>query len=226
MPEWVSRAGHDPDTIRFVTRIRPRSVAEPLDRPETAWEAVRLLTTAEVLGLLPPTLETVEAVDLPTIRTVLKEAAAAGVGRQALAEAESRSERDARGWLEVLVHANEALAENPVPDRTWPVLAELLGVDLLARLVGVAPASARRYLTGDRATPDPVAERLHSIALVVGDLAGSYNEYGIRRWFVRPRAQLDGKAPADVLTRNWSPDDAGPRAVRALAMGLVDAMAT
>jgi hypothetical protein len=37
---------------------------------------------------------------------------------------------------------------------------------------------------------------------------------------------LDGKAPADVLSGNWSPDDAGPRSVRVLGMGLVDAMAT
>jgi len=73
-----------------MTRIRLRSVAEPLDRPEVAWEAVRLLTTAEALGLLPASLEPVETVDVPVLRAVLKEAAAAGVGRQALAEAESR----------------------------------------------------------------------------------------------------------------------------------------
>jgi hypothetical protein len=208
-----------------MTRIRPRSVAEPLDRPEVAWEAVRLLTTAEALGLLPASLELVETVDLPAVRAVLKEGAAAGVGRQALAEAESRREADSGGWLDVLVQANHALAESPIPERTWPVLASVLGIDLLARLLDIAPASARRYLTGGRVTPDVVADRLHFVALVVGDLAGSYNDFGVRRWFVRPRGQLDGKAPADVLAGDWSPDDAGPRTVRALATGLVDAMA-
>jgi hypothetical protein len=214
------------DTIRKVTRIHLRSVEEPLDRPEAAWEAVRFLSTAELLGLLPTGLESIETLDLGTVRAVLKEAAAAGVGRQALAEAESKDEVDGGAWVEVLVHANDALADSPIPERTWPVLADLLGVDLLARLVGIAPASTRRYLAGNRVTPDAVAARLHWIALIAGDLAGSYNEYGIRRWFVRSRSELDGKAPADVLAGEWSPDDSGPRAVRALAKRLVDAAAT
>jgi len=214
------------DTIRSVTRIRLRSVDEPLDHPAAAWEAVRFLSAAELLGLLPASLESIETLDVPTVRAVLKEAAAAGVGRQALAEAESRDERDGGAWVEVLVHANDALADSPIPERTWPVLADLLGIDLLAKLVGIARASARRYLAGDRATPDPVAARLHWVALIAGDLAGSYNEFGIRRWFLRPRSQLDGKAPADVLAGEWSPDDPGPGAVRALATRLLDSAAT
>jgi len=214
------------DTIRSVTRIRLRSVDEPLDHPAAAWEAVRFLSAAELLGLLPASLESIETLDVPTVRAVLKEAAAAGVGRQALAEAESRDQRDGGAWVEVLVHANDALADSPIPERTWPVLADLLGIDLLAKLVGIAPASARRYLAGDRATPDPVAARLHWVALIAGDLAGSYNEFGIRRWFLRPRSQLDGKAPADVLAGEWSPDDPGPGAVRALATRLLDSAAT
>jgi hypothetical protein len=148
------------DSIRSVTKIRLRSVEEPLDRPQVAWEAVRFLSVAEQLGLLPEGLDSIETLDLPTVRAVLKEAAAAGVGRQALAEAESRDERDGDALVEVLVHANQALADSPIPERTWPVLAELLGIDLLARLVGIAPASARRYLAGDRATPDAVAAKV------------------------------------------------------------------
>ena len=52
----------------------------------------------------------------------------------------------------MLVHANAALADSPIPERTWPGLVDLLGIDLLAKLVGIAPASARRYLAVDRAT--------------------------------------------------------------------------
>jgi hypothetical protein len=209
-----------------MTKIHLRSVAEPLDRPEVAWEAVRFLSAAEQLGLLPEGLDSIETLDLSTVRAILKEAAAAGVGRQAFAEAEGRDERDDDSWVDVLVHANEALADSPVPERTWPVLADLLGIDLMAKLVGIAPASVRRYLTGDRATPDAVAARLHWVALIAGDLAGSYNEFGIRRWFLRPRSQLDGKAPADALAGDWSPDDPGPIAVRALATRLLDSAAT
>jgi transcriptional regulator with XRE-family HTH domain len=209
-----------------MSKLRLRSVEEPLDLSAAASEAVRFLSVAEQLGLFPDGLESIETLDLGIVRAVLKEAAAAGVGRQALAEAESGDGKDVSAWVDVLVRANAALAESPIPDRTWPVLADHLGIDLLARLVGIARASARRYLTGERATPDAVAARLHWIALIVGDLAGSYNEFGIRRWFVRPRSQLDGKAPADVLAGEWSPDDAGPRTVRVLATSLVDAGAT
>jgi hypothetical protein len=209
-----------------MSKLRLRSVEEPLDQPQAAWEAVRFLSTAEQLGLLPPGLESIDSLDLRTLRAVLKEAAASGVARRALVEAESLDERDAGAWIEVLAHANEALADSPIPERTWPVLAEVLGIDLLARLVGIARASARRYLGGERATPDAVAARLHWIALVVADLAGSYNEFGIRRWFVRARSQLDGSSPAGVLAGQWAPDDPGPRTVRALASRLVDATAT
>lgn len=220
------KSGAGLDTIRSVTKLRLRSVEEPLNRSAAACEAVRLLSVAEQLGLLPEDLESIETLDLGIVRAVLKEAAAAGVGQQALAEAESGDAGDGSAWVEVLVHANAALAESPVPERTWPVLADRLGIDLLAGLVGIARASARRYLTGERATPDAVAARLHWIALIVGDLAGSYNEFGIRRWFMRRRSQLDGNAPADVLAGEWSPDGAGPRAVRALATSLVDAAGT
>ena len=218
--------GTGTDTIRSMTRIRLRSVDEPLDRPDAAWQAVRFLSTAELLGLLPESLESVEALDVGTVRAVLKEAAAAGVGRRALAEADSRVAGDGGEWVDVLVRANAALADSPIPERTWPVLADLLGIELLARLVGIAPASARRYLAGGRTTPDTVAARVHWVALIAGDLAGSYNEFGIRRWFLRPRSQLDGKSPADVLAGAWSPDEPGPRAVRELATRLVDSGAT
>jgi hypothetical protein len=55
---------------------------------------------------------------------------------------------------------------------------------------------------------------------VVGDLAGTYNEIGIRRWFERKRTLLSGKSPRDVLTRGWRPDGEGPLAVARLARSL------
>jgi hypothetical protein len=111
-------------------------------------------------------------------------------------------------------------------ERIWPILADLFGVDPLAELVGISPESAQRCLAGERVTSDAVAARLRWTALLVRDLAGSYNEFGIRRWFARPRTQLGGKAPADVLAGEWSPGDSGPRNVRAIATSLLDAAAT
>jgi hypothetical protein len=62
-----------------------------------------------------------------------------------------------------------------------------------------------------------VAERLHWLALVVADLAGAYNDYGMRRWFERPRSQLGGKSPRQLLGRRWNIDSEATARVRALA---------
>jgi hypothetical protein len=98
--------------------------------------------------------------------------------------------------------------------------------DELAALLQVSVSSLKRYQSGDRATPDTIAARLHFLALLVGDLAGSYNEIGIRRWFHRKRTQLDGRPPAALLKAEWDPDDEGPARVRELARELVSFSAT
>lgn len=110
-----------------------------------------------------------------------------------------------------------ALGESPVPATEWPALQEVLGAELLATLVGTSASSVRRYLAGARATPDAVAVRLHFLALVVADLAGAYNDIGVRRWFGRPRKRLGGSSPAQLLRGDWWPDDDGPNRVRELA---------
>src|SRR5260370_42522075 len=97
---------------------------------------------------------------------------------------------------------------------------------MLARLLGIPPASVRRYAAAARETPDNVAARLEWLALIVGDLAGAYNEIGIRQWFERKRSQLDGRTPAQLLTGHWKPDDTGPQKVRALAAALSGSPAT
>ncbi len=113
-----------------------------------------------------------------------------------------------------------------MPSRETPALIALFGPDSLARLVGVSPVSARRYAAGERPVPDTIANRLHLVAIVVGDLAGSYNEYGIRRWFDRPRSVLGDRSPAELLDGDWSPDDPGPRRVLELAASLSGSPAT
>jgi transcriptional regulator with XRE-family HTH domain len=119
-----------------------------------------------------------------------------------------------------------ALDASPIPEREWPVLARVLAPEQLAALLGVSVSSQRRYLSGERDTPDEIAARLHHLALIVGDLAGAYNEVGIRRWFDRVRTTLDGKTPAALLAGTWDPDDPGPKRVRDLARSLVTVSAT
>ena len=85
----------------------------------------------------------------------------------------------------------------------------------------MSASSLKRYASGERDTPDEVAARLHHVALIVGDLAGAYNEVGVRRWFERKRTALNGRAPAALLAGDWNPDDSSPQKVRELARSLV-----
>ena len=72
-----------------------------------------------------------------------------------------------------------------------------------------------------RTVPDAVADRIHFVALVTSDLAGSYNEFGLRRWWERPRVTLGGLSPRAVLVTGWKPGDEGANAVAELAATLI-----
>lgn len=115
----------------------------------------------------------------------------------------------------------DALEASPAPAYEWKGLARVFPPDDLAALLHVSASSLKRYQAAERDTPDTIAARLHFLALVVGDLAGSYNDIGIRRWFQRKRTALNGRTPAALLTPDWDPDDEGPRRVRQLARELV-----
>lgn len=138
--------------------------------------------------------------------------------------------RDAvRQWLhhrpEAVAERNQLLAaiyerleECPSPATEWQAVREVLADDeLLASLLGIGAVSVRRYAKGERSCPDAVAARLHWLALVIEQLEGSYNAYGIRRWFQRPRAALEGQTPLDRLQGSWDPDDGAVQPILALA---------
>lgn len=158
-----------------------------------------------------------------TLTRVLDVARDAGIGR---ALTMPRDQADEERWEGFGLDLLDVLEESPLPSTEWVGLERVLGADLLAGLVGVSPSSLRRYAAGTRHTPDDVATRLHFLALVVGDLAGSYNDFGVRRWFSRRRSQLGGQAPADLLQGAWDPQEEGPENVRRLAAALLGAPAT
>ncbi len=114
-----------------------------------------------------------------------------------------------------------ALDASPTPDCEWAGVSGVLGGEVLASLLGISSSSVRRYLSGSRATPDGIAARLHFLALVIGDLAGAYHDFGVRRWFQRPRRLLGSRSPAQLLDGTWQPEDPGPQRVRDLAAALV-----
>jgi len=179
---------------------------------------------AEAMGLVEPA--AVTSTDPSAVRLLANRVRRAGIAAAAadqLHNVEAPSAADVAGLLETLIAALEA---SPVPKFEWAGLGRVFAAEDLAVFINVSLSSLKRYQSGDRDTPDEVAARLHFLALVVSDLAGSYNDIGIRRWFQRKRSLLDGRAPAALLRGNWDPDDDGPMRVRQLARELLSLSAT
>lgn len=80
-------------------------------------------------------------------------------------------------------------------------LLEILGEELLGHLVGLPVASISQA-----ADEGQTADRLAWLGQVVSYLQGAYNNGGIRRWFTRPRVQLDGRSPLEALGPDWKPN--------------------
>ena len=212
------------DTLRASMKVQFRSRLNSEDQGLLTLLA-ELLSDAEGMGLV--TLDRdAPGPDFSLVESVLHRLNEVGVGRRILANLESMHDLDNEEMARLLRMILEALEESPLPQFEWRALSELFGADELATLLGISKSSLGRYAKGQRATPDEVAERLHFLAQVVGDLRGSYNEVGVRRWFRRPRAALKGSAPVELLHPGWMPNDLGPKAIRQLARSLVYASAT
>jgi len=205
--------------------IQIRSAEHPYDVPDVAASALSALTRAEAMGLIPAD-DRIERLNEQTMRRVTRRIADRGIGRALVLELDRARTPRAAELRRILRELSAVLEDSPVPDLEWPRLRDVLGLELLAALVGVSLPSARRYLAGERATPDDVAARLHFVALVVGDLAGTYDALGIRRWFERPRTALGGRAPRALLGPGFDPDGEAARSVAGLSRALAGAAAT
>jgi len=182
---------------------------------------------AEAMGLIGPDAAAVGgAVDLGTVRRLAKQVRQAGIASGAAAALNNVEPPTAEELASLLRTMIAALEASPVPKFEWAGVARVLDAEQLAALLAVSLSSLSRYQSGERDTPDAVAARLHFLALVVSDLAGSYNEIGIRRWFGRKRSALAGRTPTQLLSGEWDPEDAGPVRVRDLARELVTLSAT
>ena len=206
--------------------IRIKSVEKPFRTPSLAVKGARALARADAMGLFPERQLTV-TLDGSTFGRLAAHLGRAGIGGAVVPMLASQALAGESKLLEqYLDQLTEALEASPVPAAEWKQLMRVLGVDVLERLLGISAPSIRRYTRTVRTTPDEVAGRLHCLALIVGDLAGAYNEMGIRQWFDRKRVQLDGRTPAQLLTGQWRPDDPGPHRVRSLAHSLTGSPAT
>lgn len=206
--------------------IRIKSVGKPFTTPRLAMKGAAALARADAMGLLAER-ELVVTLDATTFGRLAARVGRAGIGG-ALVPVLTHPPKAGEGKLleQYLDQFTAALEASPVPAFEWKPLIRVLGVEMLGGLLGTSVASIRRYARTVRTTPDDVAGRLHWLALIVGDLAGAYNEIGIRQWFDRKRVQLDGRTPAQLLAGGWKPDDPGPQRVRSLAHALVGSPAT
>jgi hypothetical protein len=205
--------------------IQIESATAPFTTPRIAFQAVTALGRADAMGLLPAG-ERIEKLDLSSFQKAVRHIHRAGIARNIQLDFGDGLTNSGPGLERDLERLNMALEESPVPEFEWNRLTDVLGLDLLSRLLGVSASSARRYKAAARTTPDDVADRLHFLSLIVGDLSGAYNEIGIRQWFERKRAQLDGRTPLDWLKARWKPSQPGPRRVQDLARALTGSPAT
>jgi uncharacterized protein (DUF2384 family) len=196
--------------------VRVESVSDPFTNPGLARLAARIIAFASTMGIVTQAIRTL---DRKTWKVVLGSLREAGLLRVAPVLTLSSGE----ALESELSRLYEAIEDSPLPEVEWKPMQDVLGDAMLVKLLGISRPSVHRYATGERRTPQDVAERLHVLALIVSDLAGSYNDYGIRRWFERPRAQLGGRAPKALLRKGWGPDDECVRRVRALAAALLGA---
>ena len=205
-----------------MAKLHSSSVLDPTD-VDVARLAVDAARRAEAMGLVASTPATADA---DAIRRLANQVRRAGIGishADVLNNVEPLSNRERARLLELIIAALDA---SPAPEYEWQGLTRLFSAEDLAALLQISASSVKRYQSSERDTPDHIAARLHFLALVVGDLAGSYNATGVRRWFQRKRTLLGGQSPAELLTGEWDPDDEGPARVRELARRLVTLTAT
>jgi uncharacterized protein (DUF2384 family) len=208
-----------------------QSVEDPFTKAEIVGPTLGMLKRAGAMGLLT---KTITRLDLPALREVVGACRKAGIAREPgpatrfLRTGSAPEDVDSGELLRFIRILTEALEESPAPPYEWKRLTSLFQSEQeeLAEILGISLSSLRRYSSKQRETPDDVAGRLHYLALVTGDLAGAYNDLGVRNWFRRKRVLLDGKAPKDLLGDDWRPGDPGPERVRALARSLAAGPAT
>jgi hypothetical protein len=203
--------------------LQIHAAGAPFDRPALGVRAARLLGLAEAMGLLPAG-EPIHRLDAEAIRAPLNELLRRGIGRNAVLEIAATDKPDRLAALLDDLYAE--LEASPVPETESAQLTAVLGLDLAAQFGDTSVSSLRRYASGERVAPDDVAARLHHLARINAHLAGGYNDFGIRRWFLRVRPQLKGRSPAGALGSDWDPDGRAAQQVLGLAEALNSSPAT
>lgn len=186
--------------------VQTRSGIVPALVGESPLATLRLLHRARAMGLIEDTGESVESSLLALVK-VLKRVR---IGAEQVAVLQLMLHgQDVGGAaaLDAIHHLHMVLGESPLPEREWRSLLATFDAADLGAMLKTSESSVKRYATDVRTTPDHVADRLHWLAITVGYLSGSYNAYGVRRWFQRPRQALGGLSPREALDAegDWTP---------------------
>jgi DNA-binding transcriptional ArsR family regulator len=131
-------------------------------------------------------------------------------GLDALRDDDPRQKRrNLRGPLERTRQAlRDLIVNEPVMDDktakqivTWLVELEEIPIGELARVLGVTPATLRRWADPKvEALPKgPAARRLRVLAKVVNQLRWSFSPGGVIEWLERPHPALKGEEPKTLL---------------------------
>jgi hypothetical protein len=209
--------------------LQIESIDKPIDNPVVLRALIPVINRAWAMGVPLPGKGRPFALSMRTLNVILENARRSGIGRdigayiKAVPEIVARNPEEAARLFSEL---SRAIEESPAPATEWAPMRSLFGDEELAVLIGTSRQSIARYAKSERATPNDIADRLHALAMMVSDLAGAYNEFGIRRWFHRPRNVLNGRSPLQTLGSNWSSDRESAKKVRALAASLSDIGAT
>ncbi|MBS0421041.1 MAG: hypothetical protein JSR66_25250 [Proteobacteria bacterium] len=200
-----------------MTNLHITSVLPPFQEEELYPRATRFLRRADAMGLLEGKIEELSP---EVVRRVARKLSKRGLASDVAARLTSAPTPSREEFARYLDAALLALNESPVPAAELTKLNSILGHELLADLLEISTASIQRYQSGDREAPDLVADRAHFLTAVISALEGTYNEFGVRRWFGRPRSTFGGRSARQLLTRRWTSHDDSARQVLSAAESL------
>jgi transcriptional regulator with XRE-family HTH domain len=213
------------DILWIMPKIQKPSTNNPLDK-KVVVAAIDFIIKAESMGLLEAPVDTLN-LNLDIIIDVAKKVVEEGLGRKIVIDPARWYEYESNDLCVKLKSLSDILEHSPVPEKEWPKVREVISEKLLADMLHISDQSLKRYEQGNRQASDQVYAKLHWIALLLGDLLGSYNEMGARNWFLRTRKSFKGKTPFQILSeKDWSPDDENPRKIKDFVKSLNGAMGT
>jgi len=107
-------------------------------------------------------------------------------------------------------------------------LVTTLRADRANRLFGrgYAEAALMQKAAGKAPISEELAAKVRFLATVVRHLEGGYDNEGVNAWFERPRVQLGGRSPVQVLTESWDPAGKDAQSILELARSLSSSPAT